>query len=239
MRALNLSGERYGRLLVQAASGKTPTGQLVWRCLCDCGNTANVSGSQLRRKGPKRTRSCGCAHAKEGPFKFKGREREYHREKSKTPKARARGAAYKRIRRVTDPGWRARQREHGRARYRKAPEKRRSAQYETNYLKRYGITPAERADMVSRQCGLCACCAALLVPTRNGVVGVVDHDHQTGVVRAIVCARCNLAIGWAEAEGAIEKARAYLRRYGRPRRLLGDCHREPALGEGDRSEPLP
>ncbi len=52
-------GERYGRLTVQVMTieGSCPSDS-VYRCLCDCGNTTEVTGANLRRA--RGTRSCGC-----------------------------------------------------------------------------------------------------------------------------------------------------------------------------------
>lgn len=58
---IDLTGNRFDRLLVisQAAHRESPSGVLLvmWYCLCDCGNTSIVRGSDLRLK---KTRSCGC-----------------------------------------------------------------------------------------------------------------------------------------------------------------------------------
>lgn len=59
---IDLTGHRYGRLVVRAFAGKgrSPGGQSYsrWNCVCDCGSDLVV------RTGPLRTRpniSCGCA----------------------------------------------------------------------------------------------------------------------------------------------------------------------------------
>lgn len=49
-------GDHYGRLVVTKESGRDKNG-FRFDCLCDCGNTKNVSGYQLRSG---KTRSCGC-----------------------------------------------------------------------------------------------------------------------------------------------------------------------------------
>ncbi|QGZ48111.1 recombination endonuclease VII [Streptomyces sp. QHH-9511] len=57
------------------------------------------------------------------------------------------------------------------------------------HLKRsYGITEAERAEMVSFQMGICTICLA--APAVH-----VDHCHETGRVRGVLCFNCNSAIG--------------------------------------------
>ncbi len=56
MRGIDLQGRKFGRLTVLAVGGRKHR-QLLWRCLCDCGNDTSVTG-QLLREGL--TRSCGC-----------------------------------------------------------------------------------------------------------------------------------------------------------------------------------
>ena len=51
------SGQRFGRLVVIEENGKNNNRQIIWKCLCDCGNYHNVSGKQLRSGV---VQSCGC-----------------------------------------------------------------------------------------------------------------------------------------------------------------------------------
>lgn len=56
----DITGERFGKLLVTDFSHGEPEGKLYrykWKCLCDCGNEAVVAGTQLRSG---KTKSCGC-----------------------------------------------------------------------------------------------------------------------------------------------------------------------------------
>ena len=53
----DLSGQRFGRLSVIRPTEERKCGEIMWECLCDCGNTVLVAGSPLKRGG---TRSCGC-----------------------------------------------------------------------------------------------------------------------------------------------------------------------------------
>ena len=55
----DLSGERFGRLLVIQRNGYNKHHQLYWLCECDCGTTKNVLGMCLSRG---ETQSCGCLH---------------------------------------------------------------------------------------------------------------------------------------------------------------------------------
>ena len=54
---IDLVGHVYGRLTVEEEKGKTKHGHLLWKCLCECGNTIVTTGQSLR-KGD--TKSCGC-----------------------------------------------------------------------------------------------------------------------------------------------------------------------------------
>lgn len=54
---LNLTGQRFGRLIVIKESGKNKWGYYKWKCKCDCGNIVFVIGSCLKSGG---TKSCGC-----------------------------------------------------------------------------------------------------------------------------------------------------------------------------------
>ncbi len=61
----NLTGRRFGRLEVRSQSGRTPSGNVIWNCACDCGSSKTAAGSHLLRGN---TKSCGCfrrEHARE------------------------------------------------------------------------------------------------------------------------------------------------------------------------------
>ena len=73
------------------------------------------------------------------------------------------------------------------------------------HLKRhYGMTEAERDEMVASQMGLCVIC--LKAPAVH-----VDHCHETGRVRGVLCFNCNSAIGkLGDDPDAVRRAAAYL-----------------------------
>lgn len=54
---IDLSGLRFGRLLVTARSGTASDGCVKWLCFCDCGKQKVVRGASLVHAG---TKSCGC-----------------------------------------------------------------------------------------------------------------------------------------------------------------------------------
>jgi hypothetical protein len=59
---IDLTGRRFGRLVVTALTGERRGANLtrVWLCQCDCGREVRVRGDCLRRGT---TTSCGCYHS--------------------------------------------------------------------------------------------------------------------------------------------------------------------------------
>jgi hypothetical protein len=81
----------------------------------------------------------------------------------------------------------------------------RAAEGRAGHLKRqYGLTEAERDEMIASQMGLCVIC--LKAPAVH-----VDHCHTTGKVRGVLCFNCNSAIGkLGDDPDAVRRAAAYL-----------------------------
>ena len=63
--------------------------------------------------------------------------------------------------------------------------------------RQYGITVAEYDVMLANQQGKCAICFSPRPGSRTRHFHV-DHCHQTGVVRGLLCHKCNRAIGLFE-----------------------------------------
>lgn len=53
----DLTGLQFGRLVVISQAEKTADNRIRWACMCNCGNTCIVQGSQLTTG---KTKSCGC-----------------------------------------------------------------------------------------------------------------------------------------------------------------------------------
>lgn len=53
----DLTGKKFSRWTVLECAGHDKYGQSLWRCKCDCGNEALVTGYDLRGA---RSKSCGC-----------------------------------------------------------------------------------------------------------------------------------------------------------------------------------
>lgn len=54
---IDLVNRRFGLLSVVKQNGKSSTNQIMWDCICDCGQCKNIRGSDLRSG---KTHSCGC-----------------------------------------------------------------------------------------------------------------------------------------------------------------------------------
>ncbi len=80
-----------------------------------------------------------------------------------------------------------------------------------SHLKKvYGLTVEQYEAMYTAQNGCCAICGAAAAMQLYEKL-CVDHCHATGVVRGLLCKKCNTLIGMAEDQGwVLEAAIAYL-----------------------------
>ncbi|GHF49430.1 recombination endonuclease VII [Streptomyces morookaense] len=81
----------------------------------------------------------------------------------------------------------------------------RAAEGRAGHLKRtYGITEAQRDEMITAQAGVCCICLAASAVH-------VDHCHETDRVRGVLCFNCNSALGKLRDDvGVMRRAIAYL-----------------------------
>ncbi len=76
-----------------------------------------------------------------------------------------------------------------------------------SHLKRsYGLTVEEYDAMLAQQNGVCAVCER---PPTLGISLHVDHDHETGRIRGLLCFRCNNALGDLEDDPGLLRAAAH------------------------------
>lgn len=106
--------------------------------------------------------------------------------------------------------------------------------------RKYGLTSEEVATMAVAQEGKCAICTRAL-----GDLYHVDHSHETGAVRGLLCAHCNVGLGhFFDDPALLAVAHAYLLKHNaepgqrvEPQRLTDDeiaqAHREAALAYYD------
>ncbi|MFW6695441.1 endonuclease VII domain-containing protein [Streptomyces sp. MAR4 CNX-425] len=72
------------------------------------------------------------------------------------------------------------------------------------FRRKYGLTEAERDALIVSQGGVCLICLAARAEH-------VDHDHQTGRVRGVLCFSCNAALGqFKDRPDVIRRAAAYV-----------------------------
>lgn len=85
-----------------------------------------------------------------------------------------------------------------------------TCRYLDSAASRYGLTRAEVHMLQAQQGGRCAICRRL--PTVRRLV--IDHCHDTGEVRGLLCDPCNLGIGnLGDNELLLRRAADYLRRH--------------------------
>ncbi len=76
----------------------------------------------------------------------------------------------------------------------------------------YNISTAQWQQLMKRQNGKCAGCD-LVFGNERWNCACVDHDHETGEVRGLLCTQCNLALGHVKDDPEIlRKHILYLRR---------------------------
>lgn len=77
--------------------------------------------------------------------------------------------------------------------------------------KKYGISEKEYYDMLAAQGGGCGICGKANPDGKHGVF-VVDHCHETGRVRGVLCLKCNIAIGMlGDSVSGLKMALSYLK----------------------------
>ena len=87
-----------------------------------------------------------------------------------------------------------------------------------NTLKRkYGIDNIQYEKLFSEQRGLCAICLrSEITKHQSGTIRrlAVDHDHETGKIRGLLCSKCNNAIGYLEDNVEfLDRAKKYLQKH--------------------------
>lgn len=75
---------------------------------------------------------------------------------------------------------------------------------------KYNLSKEEYYKLFLQQNNKCAICGCEFT---NEIKGFVDHDHKTGIVRGLLCSKCNSLLGFANDDIYIlTKAIQYLKR---------------------------
>jgi len=78
----------------------------------------------------------------------------------------------------------------------------------------YGIVPGTYAEMFREQGGVCRVCGK----AQDRMRLCIDHDHETGAVRSLLCRNCNNALGHVHDDPALLRALAeYLESFRQPK----------------------
>lgn len=96
----------------------------------------------------------------------------------------------------------------------------------TYLMSKYGVTPEWYEQQLATQDGHCALCESVTGWVRanktwhgNDFYLLVDHDHESGIVRGLLCAKCNTAIHRVEyVTDWAAKALRYLEKNGSDRK---------------------
>ena len=94
--------------------------------------------------------------------------------------------------------------------HRREYRKGRTAEDREGHLRRtFGITQADYEELLARQGGGCAICGK-----KPGKISLhVDHDHETGEIRGLLCVGCNNALGQFHDDAALlDRAISYVGR---------------------------
>ena len=128
-----------------------------------------MCGSEFQARGVKKTCSPKCAQENKhivSNVLAKERKAEWHKQNSERISAKAK------------------------LKYEKADKTRlRDLKYQNSY----GITLEDYNQMFASQSGRCAICN--IHEQESGKILCVDHDHNTGKVRGLLCSKCNAGIG--------------------------------------------
>jgi hypothetical protein len=97
----------------------------------------------------------------------------------------------------------------------RSPEKARRILRRTR-LKEFGLTEKDYNTMLALQGGVCAICKMKETMQYQGITAslAVDHDHESGAVRGLLCGKCNRMLGFAnDSHERLTIAAEYLKKH--------------------------
>lgn len=149
-------------------------------------------GVEYRAKHPDRVKDHNANYRAANPEKAKADQQEWFQ-------------ANKEKRNAYMREWHAKNKEVNR-------EVKRAKRLNGTYKRKYGITLDDYNAMLAAQGGHCALCEKTPEDEKRFKRLNVDHCHETGRVRGILCTRCNFAIGiLGDNEAGLSAALRYIR----------------------------
>jgi hypothetical protein len=203
MKLKNLSGQTFGYLYVESISNERKNKKIQWNCTCICGNKLLVRGNCLQSGN---TKSCGCkkseAISKKNKLNIKPRLEIEHCQHCNTE--------------LNDSNWwNSWKKNHvttcipcGRKQNIKSDTKEKS---KNRHLKRaFNISLHDYNELLTKQNHKCYICNSDK-PNGKGSFHV-DHCHDTGKVRGLLCHYCNVGLGnFKDSAELLQKAIQYLK----------------------------
>ena len=71
-------------------------------------------------------------------------------------------------------------------------------------LKKYGLTEKQYQVMLNAQHNKCKVCSVLFGNPKSSEGCVIDHDHDTGKIRGLLCNTCNSILGFIELRSGVD-----------------------------------
>jgi hypothetical protein len=175
---LNLKGEIFGRLTVLEEGSSLPNGLCRWICQCECGTIKEIATKYLRNKD---ARSCGCLKRKITEYDI--RRRSVYNE-TKTSKFCSGCEQMQELEefRFSKSNWDNKSKLCNECKWK-------------YWIKRkYNLDYSLFLELLTQQNGKCAICEKEFEITSRSHPDV-DHCHNTGIVRGLLCRKCNTGIG--------------------------------------------
>lgn len=111
------------------------------------------------------------------------------------------------------------------------PEALKLSSRNTKLKLKYGVTRRQLDDIYAHQRGECAVCRRQISwdSTEKNTKPHIDHCHETGVVRGLLCLTCNTGIGMlGDSVSLLDAAKSYLLQYAPTTRNIGQPDVRPA-----------
>jgi hypothetical protein len=116
---------------------------------------------------------------------------------------------------AADPARQERYNAAQRARKKADPKKYRLYFRNRHLIKKYGMTEERYKEMYVKQGGVCEICGGMPDIVVHGITRLaIDHNHDTGKVRGLLCNNCNAGMGiLGDSEEHLLAALAYLKKH--------------------------